>query len=110
MELPKPNIEGLTPMIVENGKNGGDIAFKNHVDKIIDRQDHGENKILGLGNNTEEAIRGRAHDWNNVNNKPSDTADMYNKEDINMMHRRVVDEYPEYGKDGSFKRAIEDPL
>ena len=31
-------------------------------------------------------------------------------EDINMMHRRVVDEYPEYAKDGSFKREIEDPL
>ena len=31
-------------------------------------------------------------------------------EDINMMHRRVVDEYPEYAKDGSFKREIDDPL
>ena len=31
-------------------------------------------------------------------------------EDVNMMHRRVVDEYPEYAKDGSFKREIDDPL
>ena len=26
-----------------------------------------------------------------------------------MLHRRNVDEYPQYDKDGSFKRAIEDP-
>lgn len=34
---------------------------------------------------------------------------MYLIEDINMMHRRNVDEYPKYDKDGSFKREIEDP-
>jgi len=35
---------------------------------------------------------------------------MYHHDDVNMMVRRVVDEYPEYAKDGTFKREIEDPL
>ena len=30
-------------------------------------------------------------------------------DDFNMLHRRALDDYPEYQKDGSFKRAIEDP-
>ena len=34
---------------------------------------------------------------------------MYMMEDLNMLHRRVTDDYPEYEKDGSFKRAIEVP-
>ena len=35
---------------------------------------------------------------------------MYKLEDINMLVRRVEDEYPKYEKDGTFHRAIEDPL
>ena len=65
---------------------------------------------MKLGNCLDHVQRGRLHDWGNVNNKPSNLADMYMIEDVNMMHRRVVDEYPEYAKDGSFKRKIDDPL
>ena len=35
---------------------------------------------------------------------------MYKLEDINMLVRRIEDEYPKYEKDGTFHRAIEDPL
>ena len=35
---------------------------------------------------------------------------MYKLEDINMLVRRVEDEYPKYEKDGTFHRVIEDPL
>ena len=74
------------------------------------RNEGADNRLANLGNNLEMEIKGKHHDWNNVNNKPSNMADMYMMEDINMMHRRVVDEYPEYAKDGSFRREIEDPM
>ena len=33
----EPDVIGLTSMNIENGKNGAEIAFKNHVDKIVFR-------------------------------------------------------------------------
>jgi len=65
---------------------------------------------MGLGGNTDEVLRGKLRDIDNINNKPTNTNDMYEVvQDLNMMHRRVVDEYPVYAKDGSYSRAIEDP-
>ena len=65
---------------------------------------------MELGGNLEEKISHRFHDLNNINNKPSIPADMYNMDpNLNMLHRRVVDEYPVYSKDGTFSRAIYDP-
>ena len=78
--------------------------------KVVGRNQEADNKLMELGSMLDEVIKGKYHDWNNINNKPSKTEDMYMvNEDINMMHRRVMDEYPEYAADGSFKRAIEDP-
>ena len=103
-------IEGLTSLKIDQSKNGATEAFKNHVEKVVGRNEEAENRLMGLGGMIDTVIKGKLHDWNNVNNKPSNLADMYHIDDINMMHRRVVDEYPEYAKDGSFRREIEDPL
>jgi len=46
---------------------------------------------------------------NNINLKPTDTSNLYMIEPLNMLHRRNLDEYPLYSKDGSFTRAMEDP-
>ena len=66
---------------------------------------------MKLGGELDHIPRGKLLDPNNVNMKPTKTSDMYHQvDDLNMLHRRNVDEYPEYAKDGSFKRAIVDPL
>ena len=80
------------------------------MDKVIGRNEGADNRLMGLGGMIDEVTKGKLHDWSNVNNKPSNLADMYCIEDINMLHRRNVDEYPQYAKDGSFKREIDDPL
>jgi hypothetical protein len=66
---------------------------------------------MDLGGHIEEVQKGKLRDIENINTKPTNTSDLYHVvEDLNMMHRRVVDEYPVYAKDGTFNRAIEDPL
>lgn len=97
-------------MRINTDKNGATEAFKNHVDKVVGRNEEAENQLMGLGSMLDLVVKGKLHDWENVNNKPSNLEDMYYHEDVNMMVRRVVDEYPEYAKDGTFKRAIDDPL
>ena len=57
---------------------------------------------MKLGGNIDLVRKGRTRYKENVNCKGSNTADLYLIEDINMLHRRVKDEYPLYGKDGSF--------
>ena len=75
------------------------------------RNENATNVLMKLGGELDHVHRGKAGDPNNVNMKPTKTTDMYHYvEDLNMLHRRNVDEYPEYAKDGSFKRAIVDPL
>ena len=63
---------------------------------------------MKLGGGTDEVRKGLKRDEGNINCKKTSTADMYLMEDINMLHRRIRDEYPLYEKDGSFKRMIED--
>ena len=75
------------------------------------RNEAGTNVLMKLGGELDHIPRGKLTDPSNVNMKPTKTSDMYHQvDDLNMLHRRNVDEYPEYGKDGSFKRAIVDPL
>ena len=64
---------------------------------------------MGLGGNIDEVFRGKLR-VDNINTKPTNTNNMYQVvENLNMMHRRQVDEYPVYNKDGSYHRNIEDP-
>ena len=75
------------------------------------RNENATNVLMKLGGELDHIHRGKLGDPNNVNMKPTKTSDMYHQvEDLNMLHRRIVDEYPEYAKDGSFKRAIVDPM
>ena len=82
--------------------------FKAPAEKVAGRQAEAENELMKLGGGLDEIRKGRLRDEGNINCKGSSTADMYLIEDLNMLHRRIKDEYPLYGKDGSFQRAIED--
>mmetsp|Transcript_3254 Transcript_3254/g.4393 ORF Transcript_3254/g.4393 Transcript_3254/m.4393 type:complete len:89 (+) Transcript_3254:41-307(+) len=65
---------------------------------------------MKLGGNTDAMHRGKKLDQENINKKPTKAADMYlMEEELNMMHRRIRDEYPLYAEDGTFERAISDP-
>lgn len=97
-------------MIVDPERNGGKEAFKSHVDKVHGRNAEADNQLMGLGSGIDPVFRGKQPIENNINNRPTPIENLYMVEQgLNMMHRRNHDEYPEYAKDGSFKRAIFDP-
>ena len=56
--------------------------------------------LMRLGGGADEVRKGLKRNEGNINCKKTSTADMYLMEDINMLHRRVKDEYPLYDKDG----------
>lgn len=65
---------------------------------------------MGLGAGLDFIQKGKLRDIVNVNTKPTSIENLYQvDQNLNMMHRRNKDEYPEYGKDGSFTRAFVDP-
>lgn len=99
------------PTIFDPNKNDSSLAFKGGVESLKLRNEQGGNKLMELGGNVDASVRKRPKDMNNVNNKPSRPEDMYHMDQaLNMLHRRVIDDYPTYGKDGSFRRAYADPL
>ena len=104
-------VEGLTSTLLKVDHNKAHEAFKHQVDLVTMRNENATNVLMKLGGELDHIHRGKLGDPNNVNMKPTKTSDMYHQvEDLNMLHRRNVDEYPEYAKDGSFKRAIVDPM
>ena len=100
---------GMAPIHIDLDQQPAAICFKHPVEKVAGRQSGAENKLMKLGGNIDEVLKGKKPDSENVNCKGTHASDMYLLEKINMMHRRVKDEYPAYAKDGSFERAIEDP-
>ena len=50
---------------------------------------------MQLGGNLDEPVTGRFSDRSNINNKPSCPADLYFMDEaLNMMRRKVIDDYP----------------
>lgn len=87
---------------------GSSKVFKAPAHKVANRQVDADNQLMRLGGGTDELRKGLKRDTANINCKQTSAADMYLMADINMLHRRIRDEYPLYEKDGSFNRAIED--
>ena len=104
------SIEGLTSTRVDPRRNGSKEAFKSHVEKVIDRNEAAKNHLMSLGAGQDFVQRGKLSNEQNINNKPTKTENLYLVEaGLNMMHRRNKDDFPEYGKDGSFTRGFVDP-
>jgi len=97
-----------------NGNVGGEgkEAFKTSSKVVNERQEVSKNDLLHLGGGIEPKVSGKYLDKNHINLKPTKVENMYPvQQDLNMMVRRNVDEYPEYIKNktgqSSFTRLIE---
>lgn len=97
-----------------NGNVGGEgkEAFKITSKVVNERQEVSKNDLLHLGGGIEPKASGKYLDKNHINLKPTKVENMYPvQQDLNMMVRRNVDEYPEYVKNktgqSSFTRLIE---
>ena len=101
-------VEG-TSMKIDTKRNGAREAFKNDVDLLFEKNEKLPNQLMSLGGENKMSPTGKQAVENNINLKPTDTSNLYMIEPLNMLHRRNLDEYPLYSKDGSFTRAMEDP-
>ena len=100
-------VEGTT-MKIDARHNGAGEAFKNDVVKLYERNEKLPNQLMCLGGENKQSPLGRNPVENNINLKPTDTSNLYMIEPLKMLHPRNLDDYPLYGKDGSFTRVIKD--
>ena len=56
------SIEGLISTRISEKHNGGNNAFKTHVDKVSNRNKEAENQLMKLGNMLDEVQKGRFRD------------------------------------------------